>query len=628
MTSLENRDKSGDPWAEISVRTASTPVMGSGSLFEKDCSYSTLPSNKDEHNTGEASYLIFTPPDNNKIPASSKAGNHDISSGVAAPCSSDLMLPVKDETASNSTSERFDKTHGPTVRNYLPTTISGKDASKPAPSLSPSDDSYFLSANLTGTSRDETSSLAPLSSIFYTIPAKERENSDRGHPSTKVRGEKDAPVSPSLESAPCAEMKYDSSSDNGKMLSSLLVASITSTPYTTETPSASAVEDQVKSSFELWTGNEITVVSTKDQAVVSSIPSCKYPKAAFYPTTSSVSSAPSSTPAKEETSPISTSIPTPSLSSPSIAPSKLYPSIDLGFSSNLYIPSSVIPMWTANMLGNAYGGGYITTPSSFVTSFSDSPCSFGIPPGYELSSKSDNSQSFPHVPTRVSIGAGGVPTTVPGTYPMALHTEPMDKADKHSDYTANLILPIAVDPKDHAEIGGLTETEIPNPSGNGANADKLIFATSAPLSSPHNYSYVLPSDDNKSAGATQISSSPLDDSLEKSNFLKQTTSAVIDAYSMADQGYSTSFDIRSYSKVTPSTFFTSNNETDKRTAFLPLSSAGANFSPSGRVFPWANHSVILALSPTTLPDFQGVAFKQTARLTMGLGGVTILFFLF
>lgn len=108
------------------------------------------------------------------------------------------------------------------------------------------------------------------------------------------------------------------------------------------------------------------------------------------------------------------------LGSLSVLPSKLTnfrkpsPSVDSGFTSkDLYSTSSVVPVWTANMLGNAYGGGYVVTPSIFVTSFPDSPSSSGIPPGYELSSKSEDFQSS-RSPTRVSMGAGGLLALVPG----------------------------------------------------------------------------------------------------------------------------------------------------------------------------------------------------------------------
>lgn len=74
-----------------------------------------------------------------------------------------------------------------------------------------------------------------------------------------------------------------------------------------------------------------------------------------------------------------------------------------------YSSSTVIPVWTANMLGNAYGGGYVITPSIFVTHFPDSPSSIGIPPGYELSSsKCENIHPSRSFPTQASVGTGCV----------------------------------------------------------------------------------------------------------------------------------------------------------------------------------------------------------------------------
>lgn len=110
------------------------------------------------------------------------------------------------------------------------------------------------------------------------------------------------------------------------------------------------------------------------------------------------------------------------LDSPSVLPSELRnfrepspTSVESGsVSKNLYSTSTVIPVWTANMLGNAYGGGYVITPSIFVTNFPDSPSSSGIPPGYELSSKAEKIQSS-RSPTRASVGTGGVFTLVAGS---------------------------------------------------------------------------------------------------------------------------------------------------------------------------------------------------------------------
>ena len=49
--------------------------------------------------------------------------------------------------------------------------------------------------------------------------------------------------------------------------------------------------------------------------------------------------------------------------------------------------ASVVPVYTPGMLGNAYGGGYISTPSVYgtVSSPSDSGSAVGVPPGYGYS---------------------------------------------------------------------------------------------------------------------------------------------------------------------------------------------------------------------------------------------------
>lgn len=97
--------------------------------------------------------------------------------------------------------------------------------------------------------------------------------------------------------------------------------------------------------------------------------------------------------------------------------------------------SRVIPVWTPAMLGNAYGGGYITTPSVFVTSFPNSlKSSNGIPPGYGLSSKSEDIQPSNYVPTPVVTKLEGSATAFPSasTTP-SVFTESKDETNKLSD---------------------------------------------------------------------------------------------------------------------------------------------------------------------------------------------------
>ena len=55
--------------------------------------------------------------------------------------------------------------------------------------------------------------------------------------------------------------------------------------------------------------------------------------------------------------------------------------------------SSVIPLWTPDMLGNAYGGGFVNTPSIYVT-LAPNPTvtATGVPPGYGFSVKPETPQ--------------------------------------------------------------------------------------------------------------------------------------------------------------------------------------------------------------------------------------------
>lgn len=97
--------------------------------------------------------------------------------------------------------------------------------------------------------------------------------------------------------------------------------------------------------------------------------------------------------------------------------------------------SSVIPVWTPAMLGNAYGGGYIITPSIFVTSLPNSPkSSNGIPPGYELSSKSEDISPPNYVPTPVIVKVGGSTTEFSGDSTLLSSTQSKDETNKPSNF--------------------------------------------------------------------------------------------------------------------------------------------------------------------------------------------------
>lgn len=233
------------------------------------------------------------------------------------------------------------------------------------------------------------------------------------------------------------------------------------------------------------------------------------------------------------------------LGSRSVLPSKLTnfrePSstVDSSFTGrDLYSNSSVVPVWTANMLGNAYGGGYVVTPSIFVTSFPGSPSSSGIPPGYELSSKSEDFQSS-RSPTRVSVGTGAVLTLVLGPS------------------------------KEEATLGVST-------SASALDA--------------------LPTSDADATNFTQTS-------LSASNH--------------------TSF--KPVAGTKPSLVGTIPiNETYKLNTSLLLPSANVDLGRSPLISPLVNQSVIGAYIPTSVPEFQGSAFKKTVNCSLGLICITAL----
>lgn len=238
------------------------------------------------------------------------------------------------------------------------------------------------------------------------------------------------------------------------------------------------------------------------------------------------------------------------LGSRSVLPSKLTnfrepsPSVDSGFTNkDLYATSSVIPIWTANMLGNAYGGGYVVTPSVFVTSFPDSPSSSGIPPGYELSSKSDDFQSSRSL-TRVSVGAGGVLALIPGPS------------------------------EEEATLGVL-------------NSASALDA--------------LPTSETDTASSTQVS-------------LIASNHNLFKPVAGTEPSLASTIPI---------------NKTDKLNNSLLLPSASVNLGLSTLLSPLlVNQSVIGAYSPTSVPEFQGLAFKKTDDYSLGLICITVLFFFF
>ena len=83
--------------------------------------------------------------------------------------------------------------------------------------------------------------------------------------------------------------------------------------------------------------------------------------------------------------------------------------------------SSMVPLWTPDMLGNAYGGGFVNTPSIYVTlSPNPTATATGVPPGYgftvkpEISDKSSSPYSGFLGMSNGKIRLGGSPTqTIP-----------------------------------------------------------------------------------------------------------------------------------------------------------------------------------------------------------------------
>ena len=70
--------------------------------------------------------------------------------------------------------------------------------------------------------------------------------------------------------------------------------------------------------------------------------------------------------------------------------------------------SSVVPLWTADMLGNAYGGGFINIPSIYVT-LAPTPTTSakGVPPGYGYSLKPETQSADKSSFSNDKAGLGG-----------------------------------------------------------------------------------------------------------------------------------------------------------------------------------------------------------------------------
>ena len=86
-----------------------------------------------------------------------------------------------------------------------------------------------------------------------------------------------------------------------------------------------------------------------------------------------------------------------------------------GGSPSLNASSTIIPVFTPSLLGNGYGGGFVSTPSVYVTklSFPYGP-SDGVPPGYGFSSKTETLASNSSSSQPLSTFLGNATSTLPG----------------------------------------------------------------------------------------------------------------------------------------------------------------------------------------------------------------------
>ena len=106
--------------------------------------------------------------------------------------------------------------------------------------------------------------------------------------------------------------------------------------------------------------------------------------------------------------------------------------------------STVIPVWSPSMLGNAYGGGFVTMPSVFITIFPDSTASTtstrAISSKHESSSKPGSYQTSSHSFTNVAVQFKDTSSIVPDT--TNLDTPTKGKA-KHPDSPTSTSTPVS-----------------------------------------------------------------------------------------------------------------------------------------------------------------------------------------
>lgn len=286
---------------------------------------------------------------------------------------------------------------------------------------------------------------------------------------------------------------------------------------------------------------------------------------------------------------------------------------------NAPITSTVVPVWTPTMLGNAYGGGFVTTPSVFVTYLSDSPRSSpGIPPGYEV--LSEDSQLFEYVYTRTSIVVRETTTSVPASSnPGAFLTKSGDDTPKPlNSATASDFDSVSID---QTAIGvstkSLSKTSLIIASKESVETSGNSHSSPTSLDTGFILSSTTSKQELEKAIATPIVlTSPTD---ESDKLVSQTQSSASTGKDEVDKtSYPASLKISTFSKVTLSTTTISNSEKDNPTTSSLLLSTGASISGPSQSVKVSNYSVVLALSPTSVPEFQGLAFKHTMGFTIGL----------
>ncbi|KAL2039448.1 hypothetical protein N7G274_007720 [Stereocaulon virgatum] len=166
--------------------------------------------------------------------------------------------------------------------------------------------------------------------------------------------------------------------------------------------------------------------------------------------------------------------------------------------------SSIIPLYSAALLGNAYGGGFIHTPSIYVTKISSpSGPSKGFPPGYGFSSTPEIlATATPYLSATIAenVISSGILETIPVNFPtitigggngsniIPLATASKDEVSKGSSSVLTAIGVTLV----AASISGFSETTIANVTSQGVTTLQAALATSGlPSGSEQNAPFIM-----------------------------------------------------------------------------------------------------------------------------------------